>query len=94
MRAGQSATIFCSPTHYFRNRARAGGAVEPHIVDVSASIGIAGANVLYEQAEELPHDADMAMYQAKSRVGGGFAIFDRSPQEPAATELVTENTCR
>lgn len=70
---------------------QAGGEVESRTVQISASIGIAGANVLYERAEELLHDADMAMYRAKSKDGGGFAIFDRSPQDLAAPELVTGN---
>lgn len=59
---------------------QAGGAVEPHVVHVSASIGIAGGDVIYEHAEELLHDADMAMYRAKSKGTGGFAVFERSPQ--------------
>lgn len=59
---------------------QAGGAAEPHIVHVTASIGIAGGDVIYEHGEELLHDADMAMYRAKSKGTGGFAFFERSPQ--------------
>ncbi|MGC2323210.1 MAG: diguanylate cyclase, partial [Terriglobales bacterium] len=59
---------------------QAGGALEPHIVHVTASIGIAGGDVIYEHGEELLHDADMAMYRAKSEGTGGFAVFEPSPQ--------------
>jgi len=54
---------------------QAQGAAEPHIVHISASIGIASLDTFYDLAEQVLHDADMAMYQAKSNGTGGFAIF-------------------
>jgi len=62
---------------------QAGGSVRRHFLHVSASIGIAGGENLYQRAEELLHDADMAMYRAKSN-GTGFAIFDRTMRAHAS----------
>ena len=59
----------------------AGGEVRQHLVHISASIGIAGSQRSYKRAEEVLRDADTAMYRAKSRGIGGFAIFD--PALPA-----------
>lgn len=67
------------------------GGVQRHAVQISASIGIAGGEALYQRAEQLLHDADAAMYRAKSRGTGCFEIFDPTGHDCAAAELATEN---
>jgi len=68
--------------------------VQHHTVHVSASIGIAGGEATYERAEALLHDADMAMYRAKSKGTGHFEVFQPAGQECAAENLATENSLR
>lgn len=79
---------------FYVDEPQAGGVVERHAVHISASIGIAGAEHFYQHAEELLHDADMAMYRAKSKGTGGFAIFDPTAQEPESEGLATESALR
>jgi diguanylate cyclase (GGDEF)-like protein len=73
---------------------QAGGGVQRHIVEVSASIGIAGGEATYEGAEALLHDADMAMYRAKAKGIGHFEIFQPAGQGPAAVELTIDSALR
>jgi EAL domain-containing protein (putative c-di-GMP-specific phosphodiesterase class I) len=47
-------------------------------VSVSASVGIAASRITTHGAEELLHEADVAMYTAKTRGKGRFAVFDPS----------------
>ncbi|MDP1868776.1 MAG: EAL domain-containing protein [Bradyrhizobium sp.] len=51
-------------------------AVEGHDVTVSASIGIAVANVGSMSAENFLKSADIAMYNAKSQGRGNYRMFD------------------
>ena len=55
---------------------------------ISASIGIASA--LSDSAEDLLHDADVAMYQAKAAGKGGYVLFEASMQVAAADRLNLE----
>jgi diguanylate cyclase (GGDEF)-like protein/PAS domain S-box-containing protein len=59
-----------------------------HEVHMSASIGIAvpPRGVLYT-AQELLRDADLAMYRAKARFPGGYAIYHSSMHEAAMRRL-------
>jgi predicted signal transduction protein with EAL and GGDEF domain len=45
-------------------------------ISVTASIGIAAGRTPSQDAEELLHEADVAMYTAKTRGKGRFAVFD------------------
>jgi len=49
--------------------------IEGHLVDVGASIGIAGYPENGEDADTLMRHADVAMYSAK-RAGSGFEVYD------------------
>jgi diguanylate cyclase (GGDEF)-like protein len=55
---------------------------------ISASIGIASA--LRDSAEDLLHDADVAMYQAKAAGKGGYVLFEASMQAAVADRLNLE----
>jgi diguanylate cyclase (GGDEF)-like protein len=50
--------------------------VKEHEVFTSVSIGIAVSSDRYERPEQVLRDADIAMYQAKSRGNGYYEIFD------------------
>ena len=50
--------------------------VQRHTISASASIGIAKGASIYESAEELLRDADIAMYRAKESGGGRHRMFD------------------
>jgi diguanylate cyclase (GGDEF)-like protein len=58
-----------------------------HEIFPGASIGIALSTPAYRDAEEILRDADMAMYEAKSKGRGRFEIFDDSLQRKAIQEL-------
>ncbi len=49
-------------------------------VTISASIGIAYSDSADSNAEQLLHEADMAMYQAKNKGGGHQQLFDPREQ--------------
>lgn len=61
---------------------------------VSASIGIALSERRYERPEEVLRDADVAMYTAKRRGRGQFAVFERSMHEQALAQLELESDLR
>ena len=50
--------------------------IKGHEVFTSLSIGIALSSQAYERPEQVLRDADIAMYQAKSRGNGCYEIFD------------------
>jgi EAL domain-containing protein (putative c-di-GMP-specific phosphodiesterase class I) len=50
--------------------------IDGHWTSASASVGIAAARSRRQTADELLHDADVAMYAAKGRGKGRFAVFD------------------
>jgi diguanylate cyclase (GGDEF)-like protein/PAS domain S-box-containing protein len=69
-----------------------GSLTEPIILDgreivVRASLGIALAHHDEEPATELLRDADVAMYVAKGRGRGGYAVFDPSMAESASNRM-------
>ena len=63
-------------------------------VYMSASIGIAVVDPTYRQPEELLRDADIAMYAAKRRGRGRFAIFDTAMRSKVKAESDLENDLR
>jgi Amt family ammonium transporter len=56
---------------------------------VSASMGIAISSIAYAGADEIMHDADLAMYRAKA-AGKARHEFFGGPTEPAIAEPVAE----
>src|SRR5207237_3711502 len=58
------------------------------------SIGIAHGRLHYETAEEILRDADLAMYQAKSRGRAGHAEFDPAMHKTAVELLQLESDLR
>jgi len=67
----------------------AGKEIEP-----SASIGIAIADADYRLADELLHDADVALYRAKAQGRKRFELFDASLQKHAVDVLALERELR
>ncbi len=63
-------------------------------VVVSASIGIALTHRAGDRASDLLHDADAAMYRAKSRGGGRYELFDQHMHTQAVARLLTERALR
>ncbi|MGZ4664986.1 MAG: diguanylate cyclase domain-containing protein [Frankiaceae bacterium] len=61
---------------------------------VTASIGIALGAAGNQDAEELMHAADVAMYQAKERGGHRFEIYDRDLADRAERRLEVEHDLR
>jgi len=64
--------------------------IHGHLVQPSASIGVVLSDPAYETAEQMLRDADVAMYRAKSRGRGGYALFDREMLERANERLALE----
>ncbi len=64
--------------------------VHGHAVQASASIGVVLSDPVYESAEQMLRDADVAMYRAKARGRGGYALFDREMLERAHERLALE----
>jgi diguanylate cyclase (GGDEF)-like protein/PAS domain S-box-containing protein len=64
--------------------------VHGHEVIPSASIGVVLSDPAYETAEQMLRDADVAMYRAKTRGRGGYALFDREMLEEAHERLALE----
>jgi len=56
----------------------------------SASIGIALSTLESRSGEELVRDADTAMYRAKSRGRGGYAVFDAEMHAQVRAQLQLE----
>jgi diguanylate cyclase (GGDEF)-like protein/PAS domain S-box-containing protein len=56
-------------------------------VSVTASVGIAGNVRGYSRAEQPLHDADAAMYRAKSQGTGAYAIFDDAMHGESVAKL-------
>jgi diguanylate cyclase (GGDEF)-like protein/PAS domain S-box-containing protein len=63
-------------------------------VAVSASIGITFSTNGYLTAEQIVRDADIAMYKAKSKGKGQYALFDSSLHQHVASQLKLENELR
>jgi len=63
-------------------------------VFISASIGIALSTAGYLRPDDLLHDADSAMYRAKSRGTGRFEMFDRAMHARSLARLQLETDLR
>jgi diguanylate cyclase (GGDEF)-like protein len=64
---------------------RAPYVIDGHHLDVTASIGVAGATDGVTTASEVVRNADLAMYMAKANGKAGFAAFD-----PGMTAMIRE----
>src|SRR5450830_1889616 len=60
-------------------------------VSITASIGIAASETPYACAEDVLHDADIAMYQAKESERGTACLFDPKMHERALDRLRTRS---
>ena len=58
------------------------------------SVGIVQATGHYTKPEELLRDADIAMYEAKKRGGGNFAIFDETMHAGVVEALALQTDLR
>jgi diguanylate cyclase (GGDEF)-like protein len=65
-----------------------------HEVFVSASIGIALSDLSYQLVEEIVRDADIAMYQAKSRGKAQHVVFDKPMRARVLARLDMEAELR
>ncbi|MBI3933946.1 MAG: EAL domain-containing protein [Acidobacteria bacterium] len=63
-------------------------------ISTCASIGIALSNTGYNDIETPLRDADTAMYRAKSKGPGNYAVFDPSMHESAVRRLTLDNDLR
>jgi EAL domain-containing protein (putative c-di-GMP-specific phosphodiesterase class I) len=68
--------------------------IEGHDVVLSISVGIALGGAEYERAEEVLRDADLAMYQAKSKGGARHETFNPSMHASALSRLRIETELR
>lgn len=68
--------------------------LDPYVLFVSASIGIAGNVRRYARADELLRDADIAMYRAKSGGAGRHVIFDEEMHGEAVAKLQLQTELR
>jgi diguanylate cyclase (GGDEF)-like protein/PAS domain S-box-containing protein len=65
-----------------------------HNIYTGASIGIVFSSTEYEDEADLLRDADIAMYRAKERGKGRYAIFDRQMYAQTLNLLKLENDLR
>jgi diguanylate cyclase (GGDEF)-like protein/PAS domain S-box-containing protein len=63
-------------------------------IHVSASVGVALPHSPGVTAASLLRDADIALYQAKDRGRGGYAVFEETHHVQAVTRLETESELR
>jgi diguanylate cyclase (GGDEF)-like protein len=68
--------------------------INDHELEITASIGIALSTTGYEGASEILHDADIAMYRAKSVGSGDCQVFDSDMHETVISLLKLENELR
>ncbi len=68
--------------------------IDSHEIFTNASIGIATKSSQNDSPEEILRDADTAMYEAKKRGRGCFAIFDRVMHERVLGSLHMETMLR
>ena len=68
--------------------------VKGHEVFTSVSIGIALSSPDYERPEQILRDADIAMYQAKSKGNAGYEIFDKKMHATILDRLQLESDLR
>lgn len=65
-----------------------------HPIFASISMGIVLSNKDYQQATDVIRDADIAMYEAKSRVPNSYRFFDVAMHIEALTRLTLETDLR
>lgn len=66
-----------------------------HEVSITTSVGIVVAKAgTYERAPDVLRDADIAMYHAKQKEAGGYALFDAVMHQRAVQLLRTETELR
>jgi diguanylate cyclase (GGDEF)-like protein/PAS domain S-box-containing protein len=68
--------------------------INGHELEITASTGIALSTTGYEEASEILHDADIAMYRAKSVGLGACQVFDPDMHETVVSLLKLENELR
>ncbi|MGP8120492.1 MAG: putative bifunctional diguanylate cyclase/phosphodiesterase [Xanthobacteraceae bacterium] len=77
-----------------RERLRAPFFIDGFEVLASASIGVSVSPDHGDTFQVLRHNADTAMYRAKARSKGGFAIFDTAMESEAAERTALEQRLR
>jgi diguanylate cyclase (GGDEF)-like protein/PAS domain S-box-containing protein len=65
-----------------------------HNLELTASVGIVLSSTEYNRAEDILRDADTAMYRAKSRGVGGYAVFDEDMHKDAVERLRAQTDLR
>jgi len=65
-----------------------------HEVFVTLSIGIAGSDVVYDRAEDLMRDADIAVHAAKMAGRARYRVFEPRLRQQAVTRLQLETDLR
>ena len=68
--------------------------IEGHEVYAAVSIGIALGSALYERAEQVLRDADIAMYEAKKHGGACSEIFDTKMHASIVDRIELESELR
>ncbi|HEY0207054.1 MAG TPA: EAL domain-containing protein [Acetobacteraceae bacterium] len=68
--------------------------LDRHVAFASCSIGIAQAAASHREPEALLRDADAAMYAAKTRAPGSYAVFDAAMRRAAVSSLALQTDLR
>src|SRR5207247_306915 len=63
-------------------------------VFISASVGVAVVRSGATDAEQLLGDADLAMYRAKERGRGSYAVYEPTMRDRLVDRIATENDLR
>lgn len=64
------------------------------LIHISASIGIALGSLRYERSEDILHDADTAMFEAKTNVAFDSVVFTHALRERAKIRMTLESELR
>jgi diguanylate cyclase (GGDEF)-like protein len=75
------------------DKLRTTSSLDRHVF-ISSSIGIAMQSSLYEQPEDLLRNADIAMYEAKSKGKARYEIFERNMRSRFTEHLALETDLR
>lgn len=87
----QSATDAIEAAHRIHTVLKAPIVLDGHEIFITSSIGIALSAEHYTNPDQLLRDADIAMYRAKRRNRGQYAIFDVSMHGHALNQLQLES---